>query len=300
MTEAALRAAVEGGSFTGKFGGFRVGSLHVEEHGVWLSLTTTRPDGIDTDGTVFLFARERLDDPRSVPFASGLLAALRRLLEKQPNNWAVGYLDVRMPLEVLEVGATADAYRDQFLTHAWLGRFLPERPQKPPPYVPAPAAAVSGGGALELEGLLAWIAAHAQRTYEPRWDDAMIRALPESARVLEAVHMIDSMVGGNGFEVFLAQARGAVVRQAREALEAIGAEKLAALMGAGIGLAAAQGAEFMNERAKKWLEKFEDRAAADWSEIDGHAVDRSYALLASELRPCALRYAEAHRAALVR
>ena len=145
MTEAALRAAVEGGSFTGKSGGFRVDGLQVEQHGVWLSLTTTGSGGSDTDGTVFLFARHRLDDPRSVPFACGYLAALRRLLERQPQVWAVGYLDVRMPLEVLEVGATTDAYRDQFLTHAWLGRLLPDRPQRPPAYVRAPAAAHLAG-----------------------------------------------------------------------------------------------------------------------------------------------------------
>ncbi|MGZ3455948.1 MAG: DMP19 family protein [Polyangiales bacterium] len=301
MTASVLRAAIEGVSFDAPAGGFRVGALRIEEPGVWVELATTRSDGRGTEGSLYLFGSDRVEDPRAVPFVTGLFAALRRLIERGSPKWANGYLDVRMPIDVLEIGATSDQYRDQFLSYPWLGRLFPERPAKAPPYVRAPERAVTRSGALDLDALFAWVYAHAQRTYDdPRWDDAMIRALPEPVRVLEGLHLIDSMVGGNGFEVFLAQARGAVVRQTYAALEAAGAEQLRELMAAGIGLAAQSGAEFMQERAKKWLEPFEDLAADDWSEIDGHEPDRSYALLGSELRPSALRFAERHRDALVR
>lgn len=293
-----------GVSHEAALGGFRVKGVRVEE-GVWLELETRRHDGRGTEGALFLFRRTCLDDPRAEPYARGLVAALARVIDRATplsvTKWAVGWLDVRMPLEVLAVDATSEAYCTEFLRYAWLGRLLPDRPAKAPSYERAPVEAVVRDGALELDALFAWIHAQAQRTYDdPRWDDAMIRALPAPARVLEGLHLLDAMVGGNGFEVFLAQARGADVRHCLAALEAVDAPRLLHLLREGIALAASQGAEFTNERSRKWLEAFEAPGAHEWSAIDGHEPDRSYALLATELRPAARRFAEQHRARLLR
>lgn len=305
MTESELRGAVVAASCDAALGGYRVEALNVDEWSVWLALSTTRHDGRGTEGALYLFAPDRLGDPRAVPFAAGLLAALRAVIERataeSARKWAVGWLDVRMPIDVLDVDATADDFREQFLTWPWLGRLLPNRPTKPPPFVRAPARAVMRDGALDLPALFAWVNAHAQRTYDDRrWDEAMIGALPAPVRVLQGLWLVESSVGGNGFEVFLLQASGAEVRHVHASLEAAGAKKLARLMGAGIDLAAQHGAEFMRERSKKWLDAFEGLAADDWSEIDGHEPNRSFALIESELRPCALRWAERHRDAVVR
>lgn len=296
--------ALVGVSHEAPLGGFRVTGVRVAD-GAWLEVETHRHDGRGTEGALFLFGHRRLDDPRALPFARGLLAALSQVIDRATprtiGQWAIGWLDVRMPLEVLTPGATSDAYCAEFLRYAWLGRLLPDRPTKPPPFERAPVEAIVRGNELDLDALFAWIQAQAQRTYEdPRWDDARIRALPAPARVLEGLHLLDAMVGGNGFEVFLAQARGADVRHCLAALEAVDAPRLLHLLREGIALAASQGAEFTNERSRKWLEAFEDPSAHEWSTIDGHEPDRSYALLATELRPAASRFAERHRARLLR
>jgi hypothetical protein len=290
---------------TAPLGGFRAGDLQVEEWGVTLPFETMRQDGRGTEGALFLFARDRLEDPRAPAYVSGLLSALRTVIDratpKSVPKWAIGYLDVRMPIDVLEPPATEEAYRDAFLSYPWLGRILPDRPKKAPTYVRAPARAIMRDGAIDLDALYAWVHAHSMWTFDdPKWDAAMLRALPEPVRVLQGLFTIESMVGGNGFEVFLLQAKSAVVRDAYTAVAAAGAEKLRELMAQGIGLAARHGAEFMRERGKKWLEEFEDCSVEDWSEIDGRETDSSFALLESELRPCAMRYAERHRDTLVR
>lgn len=286
-------------------GVYRVGSFVVSSGwGLSVELRTTRAQGTSTEGGYYLCATNQLDDPRLGPYTEGFILALRSVLERATDtsmrDWAIGNFD-HLPLEVLDANAPATHYRDYFLTYPWLGRLLPTRPPKAPAYVHAPAAAVSPArGESELDRLWSWIWQHARSTYvDLKWDDAMTKALPEPVRVLSALLTIHSMVGGNGFEVFLAQARGTVVRDAYQALVTVGAEQLRALMAKGIPLAEREGATFTSERARKWLDAFNDPASS-WSEIDGHEPDRSYALLNSELVPAAERYANAHRAALVR
>lgn len=284
----------------------RVGPLLLTPWEVWLGLRTTTPQGLGTEGSCFLAKAEQVHDPRLAPYAEGMILSLRSILERASDasmeNWAIGYFDVRLPLDVFGADVTADRVREYFLTYPWLGRLLPSRPAKAPAYVPAPSGAVlHADGTVDLDRLWLWIGQHTQPRHEDtRWDDAMTRALPPPVRVLAALRTVDSRVGGNGFEVFLAQARGVEVRDAYDALAAVSAECLRELMARGIGLAAKEAAAFTGERAKAWYAPFEGQAAASWPEIDGHEPDRSYALLQSELIPAAERYANAHVGALVR
>ena len=164
----------------------------------------------------------------------------------------------------------------------------------------APAPLVLCEGRLDLEELNAWILHQCQRTFtDQRWDDAMIEALPAPVRVLESIGTLQATVGGNGFAAFLGETRGAIVRDCHRGLEAVGAHKLADLMGRAIGQAARDGAGLAHERARAWLEPFLALPALDLDQIDNHAPGGSYALLRSELPPLTAAYADQHRLALV-
>lgn len=248
--------------------------------------------------------RAQLRDPRLGDYLEGMLLALRAVLERASaasmDHWAIGYFTEHPPLDVLGERPTAQQFREYFLTYPWFGRLLPDLPATPPAYELAPFSAASFNGAFDVEALWSWIAQHSRRTFvNAKWDDAMIRALPKPVRTLSAAHILHAMVGGNGFEVYLSQANGPEIRRCYEALGELGAVRLQALMAKGIALAASQGAEFAYTRTREWAQRF-PRAASAWGEIDGHEEDRSYALLKSELVPAAQRYAEKHRAELVR
>ncbi|MEZ4452970.1 MAG: hypothetical protein R3B09_26155 [Nannocystaceae bacterium] len=281
------------------------GPLLVAPGYVSVSVATSGSGKLDTEGELPVCDRARMLDPRVAPYLEGQLLALTTVARSATREvvqrwWAMGYLHCGLPLTVLPRDASADTYRRYFLSYPWLGRFLPERPLVAPPYVRAPVEATTRGGEVDLDGLCTWISHHAQRTFEDHaWDDAMMAALPEPVGVLAAVHEIQAMVGGGGFEVWLGQARGAEIRRAYHALGVVGATRLAALMAAGIVLAAHQGAEFTREPDRTWWRAIQARRPRTWSEIDGHAPDRTYALLESELQPLAQRYAERHRDALI-
>ncbi len=156
------------------------------------------------------------------------------------------------------------------------------------------------GALVDVDRITSWIEHFTERTFvDLRWDDARLKAMPVEVRALDGVAMINAMVGGNGFEVFLAQTRGATIRHCFDALKTVGATQLRALMAEGIALAARQGAEFMNERNTNWVDAF-DRGATSWVEIDGREPDRTYALIESELMPRASEYANRHQRVLVR
>lgn len=281
------------------------GPLFVSPWSVSLCVRTAAFDKMDTDGGLAICERGQLGDPRVVPCLEGQLMALTSVARLMTGplvrrRWAIGYLNASLPLSALPRSATKDDYHRYYLTYPWLGRYLPGRPARAPAYVRAPAELCLRDGGLDVGGLRAWIGRQVARTFEDfAWDEAMIAALPEPVRVLEAVDGIHAMVGGNGFEVWLSQARGADVRRGYHGLGAIGASKLQALMAMGIALAASQGAEFSHEDDAGWARAIKARRPSDWRAIDGHEPDRSYALLESELVPLVHKYAEAHRLELI-
>jgi hypothetical protein len=196
--------------------------------------------------------------------------------------------------------ATKDDFSRYFLTYPWLGQYLPDRPARAPAYVRAPAEDYLQDSKVDLHALWRWISRQVPRTFDDlAWDEAMLAALPEPVRVLEAALMVHAMAGGNGLEVWLSQARGADIRRSHHALGVLGATRLQALMAMGIALAAHQGAEFVHEGDAARTRAIKARKPSDWREIDGHEPDRTYALLESELVPLAQKYAETNRDELI-
>lgn len=281
------------------------GPLFITPWYVTLGVRTSGFDKMDTDGALTVSNRGQLLDPRTAPCLEGQLMALTTVATAATKEivrryWAVGYLNTSLPPTVLPRTATKDDFCRYFLTYPWLGRYLPDRPAKAPAYVLAPADECQRDGKLDIHSLWTWIYRQVARTFEDTaWDEAMIAALPEPVRVLEAAHMLCSMAGGNGLEVWLSQARGADIRRAHHALGVLGAAKLQALMTMGIALAAHQGAEFVYEHDAARTRALKGRKPGSWREIDGHEPDRTYALLDSELVPAAQQYAEKHRAELI-
>jgi hypothetical protein len=244
------------------------------------------------------------DDPRWPAYVEGWLDAVATVHEAhsveslRPLRWRPWAAS--LPVDVLDEGSSAREFSEKFLEYPWLGRLLPSRPSKPPAYERAPRSAVMKGARVDLGRITSWIDHFTERTFvDHRWDDALLKAMPPEVRALDGVAMINAMVGGNGFEVFLAQARGATVRHCFAALKTVGATQLHGLMAEGIALAARQGAEFMNERNTRWVDAF-DRGATSWDAIDGWDPDRTYALIESELMPKASEYADRHQRVLVR
>ncbi len=282
-----------------------VGALLIHEWGIAVNLQCIRAGRPPADGEVLLARSSDWDDVRLLAFVEGWLAALKVVLEsadaKSIDPWVPHYLTPSMPIDKLDEGSSAAEYRAEFLKYPWLGSLLPKRPASAPPFERAPRSAVLRGDAIELQALWDWIGRFARRTYvDRRWDDAMIAALPAPVRALDGAQMIYALVGGNGFETFLGSQRSSVIVQCYESLVAIGARATSAAMARGIGLAAKQGAEFLAERSVAWTRTFRGEAAAQWSEVDGHDPNKSYALMDAELSPCALAFAERHRDVLVR
>jgi hypothetical protein len=282
--------------------GEHVGPFCLWKTGTSLGLCTIR-DGAPLRGTVSVGTLRDRRDLRFPAYVEGFVLALRKLVQRENarivEDWAIGRLDVRPPLGVLPEGTSALRYRDYFLTAPWLGWFV-EVPAKPLRWMPAPEeVVVDANGAIDLYELRHWVSRHVPQTYRNRqWDNAMRASVPEPVRVIWSIHWLDAMVGGNGFEVYLSQASGAVMRDMHHALRAIGAVRMLERMTRGIALAARQGAEFMHERGRKWVDAFDDPAPS-WQEID-RGPEGSFELLPSEVLPAAQRYAEAHRASFVR
>lgn len=281
------------------------GPLFVAPWFVSLGVKTSASDKRDTEGSLTICERGQLLDPRVAACLEGQLMALTTVASSATRAvvqrcWAIGYLNTALPLAVLPRGATRDDYRQYFLTYPWLGQYLPDRPARAPAYVRAPMDEYLRDGKLDVRHLWSWTYRQTPRTFDDvAWDDAMLAALPDSVRTLEAAHLLYSMVGGNGLEVWLSQARGADVRRGHHALGVLGATKLQTLMAMGIALAAHHGAEFCYEDDVAWTRAIRARRPRGWREIDGHEPDRTYALLESELVPLAQKYAEAHRDELI-
>ena len=282
-----------------------VGVLRADRWGVYASLRTARRE-VETEGSLFLMRRDQLADPRAPAFVAGLCGALTELLARSTaasmKQWAIGYLNEAPPLELLGPGADEAAWRETMLGYPWFGRLLPTRPSAPPEYERAPARAVMIDGALDFTALGAWIDHFARRTYtDPRWDEACRRQLPPPARTLHALYEFSASAGGGGFEVYLSQTQGVILREVLAALTEVGCESLAAMMTRGLALAADQGAEFSHERGPRWWAKLGGEAPEEgWRALDGHEPGRSWYLLRHELEPRARGYAEAHRSALIR
>lgn len=282
-----------------------VGALLVNEWALSIRLRCTRAARPPHDGEVTLASAERWDDVRLPAFVEGWLAALKVILSSATSEsidrWVPSSLQPTLPLDLLDEGSNAEEFCRAFLEFPWLGHLLPKRPKSAPRYVLAPRSVVLAADELRLFELWEWIGYFTRQSYvDARWDDAMIKALPDAARALDGVALIHALVGGNGFEVFLDSQRLAVVRHCYESLLAVGATELAAVMRRGIGLAVARGAQFMSERNTGWARSFRAEAAGAWSEVDGHDPDKSYALIESELVPRALAFANRHRDELVR
>lgn len=127
---------------------------------------------------------------------------------------------------------------------------------------------------------------------------------PTVPRTVYFLDLAYAMLGGNGLEVFLAQACFEDVVGVLAALEEADCERLALRMRQGIGLAAAEGgSEFMMEVDEDWpvehgrpLPQGEGR---DWERIDSHAPGGTWWLVDEELAPALARYVVAHLDALV-
>ncbi|MBL8677924.1 MAG: hypothetical protein JNK05_02065 [Myxococcales bacterium] len=282
-----------------------VGSIAISEWGLSVNLRCTRAGRPPLDGEVTIAHAESWDDVRVPAFVEGWLGAVKAILESATSEsidrWVPSYLDPGLPVDAMEEGTNSEEFCRKFLEYTWLGYLLPKRPKVAPMFERAPRSVALKASEIDLYGLWGWIGNFARRCYvDPRWDDALIQRLPPAARALEGAQMIDAMVGGNGFEVFLASQRSAVILHCYESLSAIGAKQLSALMRRGVGLAARQGAEFTTERNQGWLRPFRADAAEQWSDVDGHDPGRSYALMTSELVPCANAFAERNRDDLVR
>lgn len=281
-----------------------VGPFVVHDEGISLGVRTIFEDREPFDAMPVIVDEKDYDDPRVLAHIEGWMDALVTTVAKCSDaafkkNWR--WLSVRpsLPIEALDLGATAEEFRERALQFPWLGRYLDELPKKAPAYERAPREIALVGDRVELHRLMGWVGFFTQRTFEDsRWDDAMMRSMPEPVRVLDGVETINAMVGGNGFEVFLSQTRGAIVRHCYVALGNVGAPRLRAVMGQSIALAARQGAEFMYERNTAWFEQFETRAT-NWSALDGWDEGHTYSLIEQELMPAANEYANRHRAALV-
>ncbi|MFO0560108.1 MAG: hypothetical protein U0269_18985 [Polyangiales bacterium] len=282
-----------------------VGPLVVSEDGILLGVRQQLVGREPRDASAPIVLEQHYDDPRVLAHVEGWLGALGEALregdaEQLRKSWYRLTVSPSLALEVLELGASAAEYRAKALEFPWLGRLSRALPKRPPAYERAPRELVLRGDRVEFSRIADWIYAFSEQTFaDARWDDAMVRALPEPARVLDGVSTINAMVGGNGFEVFLAQTRGATIRQCYAALGKVGAPRLRAVMAKGIALAARQGAEFMYERSTAWIERFAS-SARDWSELDGWDEGHTYWLIENELMAAADEYANRHRAALVR
>lgn len=137
--------------------------------------------------------------------------------------------------------------------------------------------------------------------FEARFD--RIYVWPEAPRTLYYLFLIDGVVGGSGFEVFLGQAQMDEILGALDALEAAGCPRLLERLRQGLGLAWSEGAEFVAQADEDWIDDealpVPEGEGRPWSRIDSHEEGGSYWLLRHELGPRRVAYFNAHRDEIV-
>ncbi len=128
-------------------------------------------------------------------------------------------------------------------------------------------------------------------------DEAALAAVPEPARVLWLLVILEGGVYNGGLVSFLLQQSEWIIRGCLDALRAVGAQELLAMLEAGIPIAARSGAAFVGARATggSWWKQLPARAGASLSALD----DRSAPLLESELRPRLAEYGGRHQGELI-
>jgi hypothetical protein len=127
---------------------------------------------------------------------------------------------------------------------------------------------------------------------------------PTIPRTIYFLDLAYAMLGGNGFEVFLAQQCFEDVVGVLEALEESDCERLALRMRQGIELCFEDGgAEFLVEVDEDWLESngrpMPDGDERDWERIDSHEPGGTWWLVDHELQPALEQYVREHLGALV-
>jgi hypothetical protein len=137
--------------------------------------------------------------------------------------------------------------------------------------------------------------------FESRFD--RLAVWPAAPRTIYFLDLANAMLGGNGFEVYLAQQCFEDVLGVLEALEDAGCERLALRMRQGIALSAEEGgSEFLVEVDDGWLEDNgrplpagEGRA---WERIDSLEEGGTWWLVKHELQPAIERYVREHLGAV--
>lgn len=153
-------------------------------------------------------------------------------------------------------------------------------------------------GQLDLEALLLWIRAqvNVDRGDAAR-DEAALAAVPAPARVLWMLVIFEGGVYNGGLASFLLQESEWIICGCLDALRAVGAQELLAMMEAGIAIAARSGAAFVGAPGKggSWWKQLPAPKTSSLSALD----NRSGPLLESELRPRLTEYASRHQGELI-
>ena len=161
----------------------------------------------------------------------------------------------------------------------------------------APREQMLRDGQLDLDALLLWLRAQVNVDWQDAArDEVALAAIPEPARILWLLVIFEGGVYNGGLASFLLQQSAWIIRGCLDALRAVGAQELLALMEAGIPIAARSGAEFVGMRGKGgswWRELPDDDTSL--SALD----DRSGPLLESELRPRLAEYGGRHQGELI-
>lgn len=128
---------------------------------------------------------------------------------------------------------------------------------------------------------------------------------PAIPRTIYFLDLAYAMLGGNGFEVYLAQQCFEDVQGVLDALEEAGCERMALRMRQGIALAAEEGgSEFLVEVDEDWLEDhgepLPDGEGRAWERIDSHEPGGTWWLVEHELQPALERYVREHLGVVVR
>ena len=149
-------------------------------------------------------------------------------------------------------------------------------------------------GQLDLDALLLWIRAQVNVDWR---DEAALAAVPEPARVLWLLVIFEGGVYNGGLASFLLQQSEWIIRGCLDALRAVGAQELLAMMEAGIPIAARSGAAFVGARGKggSWWKELPAPKASSLSALAG----RSGPLLENELRARLGEYASRHEGELI-
>ncbi len=122
---------------------------------------------------------------------------------------------------------------------------------------------------------------------------------PLAPRTVYFLDLAHAMLGGQGFEVYLAQQDFEDILGVLEALDTAGCDRLALRMRQGIALCAEQGgAEFLVQVDEEWLEDegrpFAEGESPSWSSIDSHEPGGTWWLVEHELAPALDTYVRGH------